>query len=163
MRRASVPLPAAAGPSMAMTGPRVTPATALRRRRSSVREARKAGVDERRLVHRHRLLGRQPQAPARPWRCDDPCRSRPVPPPGSARPSPCTIRSSPSISTRAPFTASSAAVASTAGRSPSPAAPSARACAWFPTACEAITARTGYSSIIVGARSHGTSTPRSAP
>src|SRR6185437_10315920 len=81
------------------------------------------------------------------------------PPPG-ARPLPCTIRSSPSISTSTPFTRRSAAVA--ARRSDSLTRNSLRPrITVVPSAKAAATARTGYSSIMDGARAAGTSTPRS--
>ncbi len=114
------------------------------------------------VVHGHRLPGRHAQAPARPWRCGDPYRSRPVRRPAAGAPSPCTIRSSPSISTRPPFAASSAAVAARRSLSFTRSSFNPRMRV-VPAACAAMTASTGYSSIMLGARSHGTSTPRSAP
>src|SRR6185312_5359247 len=81
------------------------------------------------------------------------------PPPG-ARPLPCTIKSSPSISTSTPFTRRSAAVA--ARRSDSLTRNSLRPrITVVPSAKAAATARIGYSSIMDGARAAGTSTPRS--
>ena len=74
---------------------------------------------------------------------------------------PCTIRSSPSISTSTPLTRSRAAVASSRSDSltRSSLRPRMRV---VPSANAAATARIGYSSIMVGARSGGTSTPFSA-
>ena len=81
------------------------------------------------------------------------------PPPGTW-PLPSTIRSSPTISTLTPLTRSMAAVASS--RSDSLTRNSCRPRMMVvPSAKAAATASTRYSSIIEGARSGGTSTPRS--
>ena len=81
------------------------------------------------------------------------------PPPGTW-PLPSTIRSSPAISTLTPLTRSIAAVASS--RSDSLTRNSCRPRMMVvPSAKAAATASTRYSSIIEGARSGGTSTPRS--
>ena len=54
------------------------------------------------VVDLHRPLAGQPHHQCRPSRCDDPCGLRRSPPP-TARPRPCTIRSSPSISASTPL------------------------------------------------------------
>src|SRR5215467_8235985 len=83
-----------------------------------------------------------------------------VPPP-AARPLPCTIRSSPSISTSTPFAARPAATAASRSDSFTRNSLSPRMTV-VPWAKLAATANTGYSSIMEGARAAGTSTPRSA-
>src|SRR5262245_1615190 len=83
-----------------------------------------------------------------------------VPPPG-ARPLPCTIRSSPSISTSTPFALSPAATALSRSDSFTRNSLSPRMTV-VPWAKLAATANTGYSSIMDGARAAGTSRPRSA-
>src|SRR5712692_5786920 len=82
-------------------------------------------------------------------------------PPPSAWPRPCTARSSPEISTSTPLMRSISAVA--ARRSDSLTRSSFRPrITVAPSANAAATARTGYSSIMAGARCGGTSTPRNA-
>ena len=82
------------------------------------------------------------------------------PPPGTLPPSPCTRRSSPSIACGTPAAARPAATA--ASRSDSLTLSSCRPrMRVVPSAKAAATARTGYSSIIDGARCAGTSTPAS--
>ncbi|QYU68541.1 MFS transporter [Leptolyngbya sp. 15MV] len=85
-----------------------------------------------------------------------------VPPPAGGPPAPSTTRSSPSIATRTPLTARSAAVAARRSLSLTRSSFSPRIRV-VPRAAAATTARIGYSSIIAGARSGGTSTPRSVP
>ena len=128
-------------------------------------EAREAGGDHARLVDRDRLLGAPGPGSDGSWRCDGRRGSRPGRRRATrwlARAVPATIRPSGSSSTldaagRQARGHQGDAVAlldpQLADAAHAPSAPSAKAAA---------TARIGYSSIIDGARSGGTSTPFSA-
>ena len=78
-RRASVPLPAAAGPSMAMIGFTVTAGRPDGGAEPvhQIDETRKTGVDEAGIVGGDRRRRDQSRARSPTWRCDDPCASRP--------------------------------------------------------------------------------------
>ncbi len=84
-----------------------------------------------------------------------------IPPPDGGRSAPCTIRSSPSISTLAPFAVSIAAVADSRSLSLTRSSFSPRIRV-VPDAAAAITARIGYSSIMLGARSQAAHRRRAA-
>ena len=83
-------------------------------------------------------------------------------PPPAARPLPCTMRSSPSMSAATALARKSVAVAARRSDSFTRSSLSPRITV-VPSAKAAATASTGYSSIMEGAREAGTSTPCSAP
>ena len=160
-RRASVPFPAAAGPSMAMTRRPARHAVrqALRRRRfiSSAKPGKLVSMKAvSSTVTGCSAASTEHQGSS--WRCGGPCGSRPSRRPAAGGRRRARSGRRPRSATCAPFTASNAAVAATRSLSFTRSSFSPRMRV-VPTAWAAMTASTGYSSIMIGARSHGTSTP----
>ena len=165
---ASVPLPAAAGPSMAMImGARDLPAARISLGEVGAEaghqrpEIREAGGDRRGVVDGDRRLRRRGRGRGSSWRCDDRDWVATVPPPGDL----CRAGHRAANSGRL---LDGDAVGREAGGDGGDAVgfldPQSRRCppsASRPSAKAAATASTGYSSIIEGARPAGTATPLS--
>ena len=123
-------------------------------------EARKARRDERACRRRPPAFRSRAPSPGTPWRCGDPCGSRPC---RRRRRGPCRARSGrrPRSRPRRRWPASPSATAASRSDSLTRSSFNPRIRV-VPSANAAATARIGYSSIIDGARSAGTSTPLSA-
>ena len=164
---ASVPLPEAAGPSIATTNGRRARHAGLRCNRAAEAvdqrdEVRKAGGDRRAVIDPHRLRGRPGPAPETPSRCDGRAGSRSARRPRAGRHCPrrSDRRHRPQHARRRRRGPAAIAVSRSLSLTRSSASPRMTV---RPRAQAAATARIGYSSIIRGARSGGMSAPVRVP